>query len=163
MANSGFQIRRAEDRDVFAIADIWYQLMEEHVERDPGYWGVVQEEEARRIYREANANMLARSDHITLVAEQEGLVVGFVNGFRLTRPPMFEKTAVGRINDIAVDRDHRRQGVGHLLLEAIFEEFDKMGFEYIDLTVDRDNVEAIEFYQSMGFTSRELHLIKRIV
>ena len=162
MEKSDVLIRKAEQADVDAIVDIWHQLMDDHARRDPSYWGLIPEMEARRIYAEYKNNILESPDYVHLVAVVDNKVVGYINGSRITRPPIFLKTEAGRINEIVVNRDHRRLGVARLLLSAIFKEFAERGFQYTDLMVDKDNPGAIDLYKSMGFDSREFHLIKRL-
>ncbi len=155
-------IRRAQATDIPSIVDIWQQLMEDHGRRDLGYWGLVPEDDARRIYRSQKSNVLEDPAYVNLVARVDGRAVGFINGVVITRPPMFRASKIGRINEVAVERGFRRQGVGRLLIQAAVAEFAERGFEYVDLMVDRDNPEAIKLYESMGFASRELHLIRRL-
>ncbi len=60
-----------------------------------------------------------------------------------------KKTA--RILMLAVDKNHRRMGIGTSLLNRFIVECRKEGLMSIRLEVRTDNTEAIEFYQKRNF------------
>lgn len=63
----------------------------------------------------------------------------------------------GWVNYLAVDLDHRRQGLGRILMAAAAERLRAAGCPKINLQIRHDNLEAIAFYQSIGF--REDHVV----
>ena len=96
--------------------------------------------------REAFEEEIERGDvGIGLVAEEEGLVVGFLTGM----------AAIDEFNlhNIAVHPDFRRQGIGRSLIEAMESICKRKGYRHIVLEVRGDNEVARSFYQVMGFTS----------
>jgi len=78
-----------------------------------------------------------------LVAEKDGLVIGFAN-YRHRRD---EQTT---LYEICVAEEHRGNGVGKALLEALIEEGHCLGKERLRLKCPVGN-EANAFYANLGF------------
>ena len=57
----------------------------------------------------------------------------------------------GGINNIAVSPEHRRKGVGDLLLDHLDEEAKKLGLSFMTLEVRVSNAPAIALYEKHGF------------
>ena len=56
----------------------------------------------------------------------------------------------GWINYLAVDPQHRRQGLGEVMMEAAEISLRKQGCPKINLQVRTSNAEVIEFYRAIG-------------
>jgi ribosomal protein S18 acetylase RimI-like enzyme len=156
-------VRLAQPKDVEAIVEIWWQLSIEHEQRDPIYWGLGPERRCREVYRTWKDSLFseeARAVHIHLVAELDNRVVGFVHGQIIERPEIFKVEVMGRINEVAVHREFRRRGVGRTMVLALEDEFAARGIEHTHLMVDAANPDAQELYRRLGYSVRELHLIK---
>jgi len=61
------------------------------------------------------------------------------------------KNNTAYIHKFMVDRDHRGNKIGHHLLAKFYEITKQLNFNNIELTVERDNLQAIKFYQKNGF------------
>ena len=96
--------------------------------------------------REAIAQYLARNPGLSLVALQDGQLVGAVlcghDGRR------------GYIHHLAVRPEARRQGIGRRLVQECLAGLDLQGIHKCHLFVFRRNEEAIAFWQAIGFTER---------
>jgi ribosomal protein S18 acetylase RimI-like enzyme len=57
------------------------------------------------------------------------------------------------LEDLYVRADVRRAGVGRALVAAALERARARGCRRIELDVNEDNVEALRFYRSLGFTT----------
>ncbi len=78
------------------------------------------------------------------IALIEGNIVGYVVALI-----MDERLA--DIENIAVDPDHTREGIGSVLIRAIEKKLQSMGIGRIILEVRDRNTEAIEFYGKHGY------------
>jgi ribosomal protein S18 acetylase RimI-like enzyme len=58
----------------------------------------------------------------------------------------------GWINYLAVDPLFQRRGVGRLLMEEVQHRLQSLGCSKINLQIRRENVEAIAFYERIGFS-----------
>lgn len=55
------------------------------------------------------------------------------------------------IPQIAVGSEFQRRGAGVALMETSFRELDRLGFKEVSLTVTDENVDAVRFYERLGF------------
>lgn len=57
----------------------------------------------------------------------------------------------GKIVSIAVDPNHRNQGIGRTLLNTLIEDFRQKGIRTLSCEVRTVNKESISFFESLGF------------
>jgi len=94
--------------------------------------------------REAFEEEIERDDvGISLVAEDEGLIVGFLSGMAVVDE--------FRLHNIAVHPDFRGRGVGRGLIEAVESLCQQRDFRRILLEVRKDNEVARRLYLGLGF------------
>lgn len=79
-----------------------------------------------------------------IVAECDSKIVGYACGF-------ISKNGCGHLASIAVDKQHRKRGIGSMLLVSFEEKVSSLGLRCIELEVSEDNVEAIRFYEKRGY------------
>ncbi|KXA91189.1 hypothetical protein AKJ63_01815 [candidate division MSBL1 archaeon SCGC-AAA259D18] len=84
-----------------------------------------------------------------LIAEIGGSIVGYLIG-------VVRWGNVGHILAIAVDKSHRRKGVGTALMINALERLRKHGASQIKLEVRASNEGAQKFYERLGFESQEV-------
>src|SRR5262245_49172784 len=109
-------IREATRRDLEAIGDLWLELMSYHAALDNRF-GVPPQGRSNYI---RHAYTAIRDQHYQLlVAEDDGLVIGYVLGYIAQNPPIFPQQHYGFIADICVTGSARRKGAGGLLVKAI--------------------------------------------
>ena len=82
------------------------------------------------------------------VAEEDGLVVGFVHAEKYTL--LYQPDRVN-ILGLAVSDRSRRQGIGKQLLEAVESWAKENGIFYLRLNSGSTRTEVHRFYRSMGF------------
>ena len=78
-----------------------------------------------------------------MVAEEDGLVVGFVTGLRVT--------SAFHLHNIAVHPDYQGHGIGTALLQAVEAYCRRNNFRQILLEVRKDNEVARHIYLEMDF------------
>lgn len=89
---------------------------------------------------------LSRS-HRFLVARDQGEMVGYVVG----QQSRSGRRMQGHIVSIAVRDDHRKRGLGAMLLTAVMAELRDAGAAEVVLEVGETNYPAIRLYQRFGF------------
>jgi len=86
--------------------------------------------------------------HLFLVAELDDEIVGSaMAGYDGHR---------GWVNYLATDPAYQRQGIATLLMDAAEQGLAEMGCPKINIQIRADNVEAIAFYESIGFTADDV-------
>jgi ribosomal-protein-alanine N-acetyltransferase len=78
-----------------------------------------------------------------LVATKGENILGFVVGLKIE--------GIGKIFSIAVHKNHRRTGIGRMLLNAITLTFQNKRIKEIYLEVRESNYPALRFYEKHGF------------
>ncbi|HJQ28758.1 MAG TPA: GNAT family N-acetyltransferase, partial [Rubrobacter sp.] len=89
-----------------------------------------------------------------LVAENEAGIVGVVSLW--IKPDLAHGDAVVEVPMLAVAEDHRRTGVGKLLMEEVRNIGADAGASLIELVATSSNVAAREFYRSLGFVEADV-------
>lgn len=127
------QIRPFEDADEDAVIALWSRCGLLRAWNDP-HKDIARK---RRVQRE-----------FFLVGMVDGAIAGSVMaGYEGHR---------GWINYLAVDPARRRQGMGRALMVEAERRLRELGCPKINLQVRRDNVEAIAFYERIGFREDEV-------
>jgi ribosomal protein S18 acetylase RimI-like enzyme len=89
-----------------------------------------------------------------LVAENE---VGLVGGVSFwIKPDLAHGDTVVEVPMLVVAEDHRRTGIGKLLMEEVRNVASDNGASQIELVATSANVAAREFYRSLGFVEAEV-------
>ena len=91
-----------------------------------------------------------------LVAKYENRVVGMITMQRLISSA--EGSYIGQIEDLVVDEEYRKMGVGSRLINkmrVIAQEYD---YKRIQLAADMDNSNALQFYSRRGFNKTNLNI-----
>jgi N-acetylglutamate synthase-like GNAT family acetyltransferase len=132
--SAGVSIREAETSDADAVARLLGQL---------GY-DATPADIASRL-----ARILTRSDHRFVIAEAEGLVVGWIHA---SVSEHIDAAACVLIEGLVVDRDYRGRGIGRVLLDAAEAWARALGCSLVRLSSTDARTEAHQFYQHLGYT-----------
>lgn len=89
-----------------------------------------------------------------LVAEDEDEVVGVVSLW--IKPDLAHGDVVVEVPMLVVADEHRRGGVGRLLMARVQEVAAENEATIIELVATRSNVSARDFYRSLGFTEADV-------
>jgi ribosomal protein S18 acetylase RimI-like enzyme len=143
-AKSKIKARDAIMRDVAGIHGLARELSETLGDEPPT------EEAVRARLEELLDEPRAR----VLVAESEAGIVGGVSFW--IKPDLAHGDTVVEVPMLVVAEDHRRTGVGKLLMEEVRNVASDNGASQIELVATRSNVTAREFYRSLGFVESEV-------
>ena len=87
-----------------------------------------------------------------LVAEREGTPVGFINF--MVRQTILHRSPSALIDELVVAEEYRGKGVGKQLVQAAIEKCRQLGCCEIEVSTEKTNIEAREFYEKCGFEER---------
>lgn len=88
---------------------------------------------------------LARDGHHLLIADVDGLDVGFISGIETLHP---DKGAEMLIYELGVADDYRRRGIARALVDRLGEIARQRGCHGMWVVVDPDNDAALQTYRS---------------
>ena len=140
-------IRLAQKHDLERIGDLWIELMSYHANLDERF--AVPPNGKLHYIRHVH---LAIRDHNyrVLVAEKQGMIVGYIIGYIAENPPIFPQAQYGFIADIYVVKSERRFGVGEQLVHSICQWFRQRGMTNVQLNVAHNNSGSQAFWRKLG-------------
>ncbi len=154
-------VREATARDMEALIGLLYEsdilhwnALPDHFD-DPG-------EPARG---QAFVNhLLDEENGVILVAESAGRVIGLIQlaVFDERSGPYRRKHPHAHIGDVVVASDHRRAGVGRLLMAAAHDWAKARGAAEIELNVWQFNRDATALYESLGYQTTQ-HTMRKLL
>ena len=139
------RIRPATLSDAHAVVDLMAQLTEH------AYGHVDSGVEDR--FR----TMLELPEYAILVAKDEDdRVIGLLSASQ--RRTLWHAGPFALIEELVVDEDVRRHGVGRALMQAALEWARAQGCSELEISTDQENADAQAFYRRLGFESEALLL-----
>lgn len=104
-----------------------------------------------RVYEEAFAAMGRQEGNMQLVAELGGAVVGCLQ-LTLIHGISRKGTTRGQIEAVRVDARHRGHAIGARLMEDAIRRCREAQCRLVQLTTDKQRLDAQRFYERLGFT-----------
>ena len=141
---TGYEVREATVEDAAEIHALAGQLAETVGDALPD------EDAVRARLGELIEETRAR----VLVVEAGDGLAGVVSLW--VKPDLAHGDAVVEVPMLAVSEDHRRNGVGKLLMSRVREIASEHDATLIELVATRANVAARDFYKSLGFTEADI-------
>ncbi|MGB6369679.1 MAG: GNAT family N-acetyltransferase [Atribacterota bacterium] len=136
-------IREAKESDLLTIGKLTLELIEA-MGNTEGIDIKLIAENYRNLLNEVNSHIL--------VAEIEGVVAGFVNF--TTRKTILHRGLSGLIDELIVAKSYRGKGIGKQLLSSAIKKSRQLGCCEVEVSTEKTNIKAREFYRQYGFTER---------
>jgi GNAT superfamily N-acetyltransferase len=156
-------IRPARPGDADGIAAVFLESAEHHARLEPARYRLPDAATVRARYREGRQHP-PDTTGVTLVADADGAIVGFVDVRCEPSPdPMHRDVLLCHIVEIAVAGRRRSQGIGGQLLRAAEEWGIEHGAAFAILEHVAANLRAGEFYQrKMGYSIGAITMVKAL-
>lgn len=152
------EIRKVNKKDIDRIVELYSQLYK--IEQQ--FWDNLKDnyyetkECRKRLLKDINDKNMT-----FLVATSDDIVVGYINGYVYDKKDVYkEKTA--SLDYIAVDENHKRKGIGTILINCFENEMKKKEVKYIKLNAFPNNEPAISLYKKNKFNEFSTIYIKSI-
>jgi GNAT superfamily N-acetyltransferase len=108
--------------------------------------------------QEIQFNELSEPKHIFLIAESEGIPIGYAQLILNSKDESIKGTRPLEIRRIYASQDYLGKGVGKELMQATIREARQRNCDCIWLGVWEKNQRAIDFYKKWGFREVGTHL-----
>lgn len=151
--------RKIIERDFERIHKLACQVHELHVANRPDIYNNIDS------FDKAYFDFLMKDPNtISLVAEQEGEVIGFcvVTLKEASKNPLLKARRVALMEKLCVDKRYRNLGIGKGLFNEAKAAVQEKGYDTIELMVWSFNDSAIEFYKSIGMKPRSVIMEQKI-
>lgn len=142
------EIITATEKHIPEIIELWKEFMDFHKDVDPRF---PLSSDGPANQEKHILNLLNKEDARVAVALDNGRVIGYSVIEIYNYPPIFTRQSYGFISDIAVTSDYRRKGIGEQMLTRIFEWFESMKMERIELNAAAGNQVSSSFWKKHGF------------
>ena len=136
-------IREARESDLLTIRKLTLELIEAMGNTE----GI-----DIKLIAENCQNFLCEANSHILVAEIKGVVVGFLNF--TTRKTILHRGLSGLIDELIIAKSYRGKGVGKQLLSSAIKKSRQLGCCEVEVSTEKTNIKAREFYRQCGFTER---------
>ena len=131
------KIRDIIETDLEELSKLYYQ-----------FWGEESDVEKMKNQLQLIKN---ENNHIILVCENKGIIVGSVMGI-VCRELYGDCSPFLVIENMIVDKQHRKQGIGTMLLEALERNARARNCTQMILVTEINRIDACIFYESLGFS-----------
>lgn len=105
-------------------------------------------------------------DNFFVAEDDRGNILGFATGYEKKGIPQevlmsWKAKRVGYLDLMAVDLQHRKQGIGTALLNSVLDQFKGQGIDTVHLDVPSTEQDAIKLYHKLGFKTRSYSMVKQ--
>jgi len=152
-------IRNAEQNDYNSLLPLFRQVHEFHVFKRPDLYKENSTPVEQKFFE---SQLIDAKQHIFVAAIGNDIVGVIVTKEEETAENSFVKARkVLVINSLCVAETHRKKGIGKKLTKYVFDFGRSLRVDSIELGVSEKNTSAIEFYRSIGMTtkSRKMEII----
>lgn len=152
-------IYKADKKDIIDLCDMWFELQTYHKDlaayvKEVSGWRAVKEKELMLV--------LGCNNTVILIAREGNNALGYIKGCIREKSPVYENTKTGMIEELFVKEEARKAGIGRNLVHHLKLWFLNNGISEVIIHVSYDNLLARSFWNSMGFETNSIRMIKRI-
>lgn len=154
-------IRRATSADIPTLGRLGAHLVQVHQLLDQRRFLPVTPQTADR-YGAFLGSQLDRPDVVLLVAEHDAAVVGYAYAGLEDYDYMALRGPAGALYDLVVDPEHRRHGIGRLLLDAALDALRVKKAPRVVLSTAEGNDAAQRLFASAGFRRTMIEMTREL-
>lgn len=136
---------RASDRD--DVVRLWMDLLRSQAALDERFTPA---DDAQVRWRNDFGEWLDRQSRRLFVATVDDRTCGFITAERSSPAPIFEGRSEVYIDELFVEPEHRRRGIGSALVRSVREWADSIGAERIRAGLLAANADAKTFWKHVG-------------
>jgi ribosomal protein S18 acetylase RimI-like enzyme len=160
---NGLKIRPYQDNDSRAVCQMFEDFIDYLATLDP-MGRVVKQAEYGKNYLDKTLKDLKNKDGVFLVAEVDEKIVGTGVAVIETLSPEDLMEVLphkpGRVSELFVSSQYRRQGIGTTLMQHLETYLKQKGCNTIHIEVFAPNHLSHKLYERLGFSDRNIDLIK---
>ena len=154
-------IRRATPADMPTVGRLGALLVRVHHDFDPQRFMSASRHTADG-YGSFLGTQLDEDDVVVLVAELDGMVIGYSYAAVEPRDWMSLRDAAGVLHDIIVDPEHREHGVGRKLLDETLAFLQSRGAPRVVLETAERNEAAQRLFEKAGFRRTMIEMTREL-
>ena len=140
--------RTANKNDYIQLRKLMVQLQQHHINLRPDVYKMSED-----FFTEDTFDKLLTECNVLLAVEENGEIAGAVSYSILDmKASIIHPFKSLWISDLVIDENHRKQGIGSMLMDKIKQIAKDNNVDRIQLNVNALNNGAIKLYEKLGFT-----------
>ncbi len=153
-------IRKLQEDDIDGICELWKEFarLREGLTKSR----ILNDDAADYFFGYATG-LLSRKDTLTLVADDNKKVIGYLIAQKQRRPPIYHHTQVAYLSDSFVAATHRGKGILRQFMGELQKWCKAEGITAIDVQIFEGNKEAQAVYRKLGFHDYRVLLRQEVV
>lgn len=155
------KVRSARPEDAEAMGRLGALLVSEHHRFDPKRF-IAPLPQLQERYGEFLASQIVRPEMVVLVAERDGVLVGYSYGGMEGNDYMALRGPAGVIYDLIVEPTERRTGVGSALMDATIAALRSLGAPRVLLFTAEKNKIAQAMFERAGFRRTMVEMTREL-
>jgi ribosomal protein S18 acetylase RimI-like enzyme len=140
---SSIVIREANFNDIHTVQDIMMKVWPQT------YAAIISEDQInymiQMMYSDQALHRQMKDGHHFIIAESENIPVGYASFSRT------ENWTTYKLHKLYIDRNIQRKGIGTALMNKIIQVIKSDHGKFLQLQVNRNNLQALDFYKKHGF------------
>jgi len=149
LSSSNVEFRRASERDIDVIVELWMDSSRYHKKLDSRL--AVRKDAPKNIHAFLSKLVLDENNYLA-VALVNDTIIGYICVLIQERPPIHFEKMSGFLDGIFVKPDYRQQGVGSELYQMALRWLKEHEIRSMRLTVSPHNSVGLSFWRKQGFT-----------
>ena len=140
-------IRNAEKSDFIQVKNLMLQLQQHHINLRPDVYRMNKD-----FFTEETFSQMLEECNVLVAADENGQIAGAVSySIMDMNGAIIHPFKSLWISDLVISENHRRQGIGSILMEKVKETAKENDVDRIQLNVSSYNTDAVKLYEKMGF------------
>ena len=161
------KIRKGTLKDIPRIVKLWKDFMEEHdcnvIKRNKlAKEQILKCKTGASKFKSYIINLLKTKKGYLIVAEEDGIIIGYNLAQIKKEIPVFKLKRIGLIADLYIKKEFRGQRIATLFKNEAVKWFKKRNIKYMSISVYPDNPHAHEIYKKWGFFDYKITMRKKI-
>jgi ribosomal protein S18 acetylase RimI-like enzyme len=158
------EITRGGPDDIDSLEPLWVAVHHAHQTAMPELAPYVDDEETWREHRPLYVTLFRQPDTFLFLARSNGDLVGYALGCVAAAAEGWAADTwrvgdrIGELESLSVLPDHRGEGIGSKLLDAVDEEFARLGVDDVVIGALPGNTGALKLYERRGFKPTWIYL-----
>lgn len=116
----------------------------------------------KKVVEETIIKYFSDKKYLLFVAEENGVLLGYICGFIMHKPPHKKLNKEGHVQDWFVSIPYREKKIGIQLFNKLLGEFKNEACTHVGLDTFAENKDAMSIYEKLGFYKRLVSFIKKI-
>ena len=152
-------IRKAIPRDFSKVEPVLVEVEHHHVRLEPDVFQPI-----TRYDKALYLDYLQNPDSCIWIAEEDERVMGVIIAkvHQRAQIPMYKANQFVVVEEICVSESFRGRGIGKQLMKTVEDWAGEQGVEQVQLSVWTKNIDAVNFYDALGYAPFLIRMRKNI-